>query len=321
MAKRSPRVALRQHGEARLRWAGVAGFGLQVAPGAEYRGFDRRGFRIGSGGGKRRPATTTPAPSSSCPCRETPAVIPYPTPAPEGLACLLAYCQPLLPLCNDHAVPAMTGSLTLSHARCYRSRHLPLRRSARMSAFRLSLLPASALLLSACVSTPGPEVKAAAAATPASWAGRSASRPRAQHPPPVRESGAGLVNPIGPSTITTKDIRQDRLRVRGQGQRHHVHALRVSAATGFCRAEPSAALWSGHARTPVEHDSTLHFRVRYSRHSPAAPGPGGTSPPRREQPRRYTQGPVRCADPASSAAPWPKNSARNTGREPGRHGW
>lgn len=28
-----------------------------------------------------------------------------------------------------------------------------------------------------------------------------------------RESGAGLVNPIGPATITTRDIRKDRLRV------------------------------------------------------------------------------------------------------------
>lgn len=28
-----------------------------------------------------------------------------------------------------------------------------------------------------------------------------------------QESGAGLVNPIGPATITTRDIRRDRLRV------------------------------------------------------------------------------------------------------------
>ncbi|KRG44298.1 hypothetical protein ARC78_05780 [Stenotrophomonas pictorum JCM 9942] len=28
-----------------------------------------------------------------------------------------------------------------------------------------------------------------------------------------RESGAGLVNPIGPASITTRDIRKDRLRV------------------------------------------------------------------------------------------------------------
>ena len=29
----------------------------------------------------------------------------------------------------------------------------------------------------------------------------------------ARESGAGLVNPIGPATIVSRDIRQDRLRV------------------------------------------------------------------------------------------------------------
>ena len=27
------------------------------------------------------------------------------------------------------------------------------------------------------------------------------------------QSGAGLINPIGPATITTRDLRQDRLRV------------------------------------------------------------------------------------------------------------
>lgn len=84
-----------------------------------------------------------------------------------------------------------------------------------MSTFRLFLLlPASALLLSACVSTPGPQVKGSGQcdASQLGWAiGQPANEPnirRLSH-----ESGAGLVNPIGPSTITTKDIRQDRLRV------------------------------------------------------------------------------------------------------------
>lgn len=84
-----------------------------------------------------------------------------------------------------------------------------------MSRFRLTLmLPASALLLSACVSTPGPEVKGGGRcdASQLGWAvgqpGNEANMRRLS-----RESGAGLVNPIGPSTITTKDIRPDRLRV------------------------------------------------------------------------------------------------------------
>ncbi|HDS1581416.1 I78 family peptidase inhibitor [uncultured Stenotrophomonas sp.] len=84
-----------------------------------------------------------------------------------------------------------------------------------MSAFRLSLLlPASALLLSACVSTPGPQVQGSGHCDASSlgWAiGQPADEANIRRL--SRESGAGLVNPIGPSTITTKDIRQDRLRV------------------------------------------------------------------------------------------------------------
>jgi len=84
-----------------------------------------------------------------------------------------------------------------------------------MSTFRLSLLlPASALLLSACVSTPGPEVVGSGRcdASQLGWAiGQPANEPNIRRL--SRESGAGMVNPIGPATITTKDIRQDRLRV------------------------------------------------------------------------------------------------------------
>ena len=84
-----------------------------------------------------------------------------------------------------------------------------------MTAIRLSLLlPASALLLSACVSTPGPQVSGSGQcnASALGWAvGQPADEANMRRL--SRESGAGLVNPIGPSTITTKDIRQDRLRV------------------------------------------------------------------------------------------------------------
>ncbi|HEL3809118.1 hypothetical protein VPH47_08205 [Stenotrophomonas sp. WED208] len=73
---------------------------------------------------------------------------------------------------------------------------------------------ASPLLLAACVSTPGPEVKGTGRcnASQLGWAiGQPANEPNIRRL--SSESGAGLVNPIGPSTITTKDIRQDRLRV------------------------------------------------------------------------------------------------------------
>ncbi|AWH21750.1 MULTISPECIES: I78 family peptidase inhibitor [Stenotrophomonas] len=84
-----------------------------------------------------------------------------------------------------------------------------------MTAIRLSLLlPASALLLSACVSTPGPQVSGSGQcnASALGWAvGQPADEANMRRL--SRESGAGLVNPIGPNTITTKDIRPDRLRV------------------------------------------------------------------------------------------------------------
>lgn len=84
-----------------------------------------------------------------------------------------------------------------------------------MTAIRLSLLlPASALLLSACVSTPGPQVSGSGQcnASALGWAvGQPADEANMRRL--SRESGAGLVNPIGPNTITTRDIRPDRLRV------------------------------------------------------------------------------------------------------------
>ncbi len=84
-----------------------------------------------------------------------------------------------------------------------------------MTAIRLSLLlPASALLLSACVSTPGPQVSGSGQcnASELGWAvGQPADEANMRRL--SRESGAGLVNPIGPNTITTRDIRPDRLRV------------------------------------------------------------------------------------------------------------
>ncbi|HYQ21814.1 I78 family peptidase inhibitor [Stenotrophomonas sp.] len=84
-----------------------------------------------------------------------------------------------------------------------------------MTAHRLSLLlPACTLLLSACVSTPGPQVKGSGRcdASALGWAvGQPANEANMRRL--SSESGAGLVNPIGPTTITTKDIRPDRLRV------------------------------------------------------------------------------------------------------------
>ncbi|WMJ69563.1 I78 family peptidase inhibitor [Stenotrophomonas sp. 24(2023)] len=70
------------------------------------------------------------------------------------------------------------------------------------------------LLLAACVTSPGPEVKGSGVcdASQLGWAvGQPANEENLRRL--SRESGAGLVNPIGPSTLTTKDIRRDRLRV------------------------------------------------------------------------------------------------------------
>lgn len=82
----------------------------------------------------------------------------------------------------------------------------------------LLLVPATAVLLATglggCLSTPGPTVAGDGRCTDTQlqWAvgqpGNEANMRRL-----ARESGAGLVNPIGPATIVSRDIRQDRLRV------------------------------------------------------------------------------------------------------------
>ncbi|MBN8798531.1 MAG: hypothetical protein J0H45_04095 [Stenotrophomonas nitritireducens] len=79
-------------------------------------------------------------------------------------------------------------------------------------------LPVAAVLLAAglggCLTTPGPTVSGDGRcdASQLQWAvgqpGNEANMRRL-----ARESGAGLVNPIGPATVVSRDIRQDRLRV------------------------------------------------------------------------------------------------------------
>lgn len=81
---------------------------------------------------------------------------------------------------------------------------------------------AAALLataLGACQSTPPPAASAPAPAPPGlcndtslQWAiGKVNDEATVRRL--KQESGAGVVNPIGPATITTRDIRRDRLRV------------------------------------------------------------------------------------------------------------
>ncbi len=82
----------------------------------------------------------------------------------------------------------------------------------------LLLVPATAVLLATglggCLSTPGPTVAGDGRcdASRSQWAvgqpGNEANIRRLK-----QESGAGLLNPIGPATIVSRDIRQDRLRV------------------------------------------------------------------------------------------------------------
>lgn len=81
-----------------------------------------------------------------------------------------------------------------------------------------SLAPAlvvlGSLALGACVNTPGPVVKGPGLckADGLAWAvGQPADEANMRKL--AAQSGAGLVNPIGPETITTRDLRQDRLRV------------------------------------------------------------------------------------------------------------
>ena len=73
---------------------------------------------------------------------------------------------------------------------------------------------AAVLTLSACVSTPGPHVAGNGTCGDASlgWAvGQPADEATLKRL--SSESGAGLVNPISPTTVVKHDARNDRLRV------------------------------------------------------------------------------------------------------------
>lgn len=78
----------------------------------------------------------------------------------------------------------------------------------------ISLTLLGTLALGGCASSPGPQVQGSGEcqAGTLGWAvGQPANEANMRRL--SRESGAGLVNPIGPGTITTKDLRTDRLRV------------------------------------------------------------------------------------------------------------
>ena len=77
-----------------------------------------------------------------------------------------------------------------------------------------AIMLAGTLALTACVSSPGPEIKGPGLckADELGWAiGQPADQANMRKL--LVQSGAGLINPIGPATITTRDLRQDRLRV------------------------------------------------------------------------------------------------------------
>ena len=79
---------------------------------------------------------------------------------------------------------------------------------------RLTLLLLSSVPLAACVSSAGPEVTGPGLCNAGSlgWAvGQPAEEANMRRL--LLQSGAGLINPIGPETITSRDLRQDRLRV------------------------------------------------------------------------------------------------------------
>ena len=82
------------------------------------------------------------------------------------------------------------------------------------SSIRAPLLVLGMLALSACVSTPGPQVAGSGRCsdTALGWAvGQPADEANMRRL--SSESGAGLVNPIGPSAVVKHDARTDRLRV------------------------------------------------------------------------------------------------------------
>ena len=77
-----------------------------------------------------------------------------------------------------------------------------------------AIMLAGTLSLTACVSSPGPEIKGPGLckADELGWAiGQPADQANMRKL--LLQSGAGLINPIGPATITSRDLRQDRLRV------------------------------------------------------------------------------------------------------------
>ncbi|CAN7557272.1 hypothetical protein LJR143_003875 [Pseudoxanthomonas sp. LjRoot143] len=81
------------------------------------------------------------------------------------------------------------------------------------SSFRC-LVVMAALVASGCVSTPGPQVAGSGRCSDAAlgWAvGQPADEATLKRL--SSESGAGLVNPIGPTTAVKHDTRNDRLRV------------------------------------------------------------------------------------------------------------
>ncbi|MCF7749953.1 hypothetical protein KQ945_04275 [Bacillus subtilis subsp. subtilis] len=91
---------------------------------------------------------------------------------------------------------------------------ISLSRSITSGRLATALAIGTSLALSACVSTPGPQVKGPGLckADGLEWAvGQPADEANMRKL--SAQSGAGLVNPIGPETITTRDLRQDRLRV------------------------------------------------------------------------------------------------------------
>ncbi|MEJ2791716.1 MULTISPECIES: hypothetical protein [unclassified Pseudoxanthomonas] len=82
------------------------------------------------------------------------------------------------------------------------------------SSFQAFLLTGAAFALSSCVSTPGPQVEGGGRCSDSAlgWAtGQPADEATLKRL--SRESGAGLVNPIGPKTVVKHDARNDRLRV------------------------------------------------------------------------------------------------------------
>lgn len=93
-----------------------------------------------------------------------------------------------------------------------------LRMSTSFASLRKLCVPAAAVVvaasLSGCLTTPGPTTvgDGRCDATQSQWAvgqpGNEANMRRLKS-----ETGAGLVNPIGPATIVSRDFRQDRLRV------------------------------------------------------------------------------------------------------------